>query len=192
MSHEQRQRHAENVVKRDLSVHTTVESAIDAFSNTTTTAPDKPMCRNTQRAPFRIVHSEQIEWDHHVPQIAFIVTYLLAVVLFLAVGIMLSYHLWSISSGETTVEAQDHEVYSKKARSRGEMFVNSYDLGRKRNLQLFFNIGEAGYPVYTLFVPFRIMPYTDGRSWARKEGYDRHYGVRRGEELTDEEESDDV
>jgi len=32
------------------------------------------------------------------------------------------------------------------------------------------------------------MPYTDGRSWARKPGYETHRGVREGEELTDEEE----
>ncbi|KAG6917728.1 hypothetical protein DXG01_001379 [Tephrocybe rancida] len=118
--------------------------------------------------------SAQTEWDHRVPQLAYIVVYLVSAVLCLAVGIMLSYHVWSISWGETTVEGQDHEVYTKKAKSRGETFVNSYDLG----------------PLYTLFVPFRIMPYTDGRSWARREGYERHHGIRRGEELTDEEEDD--
>jgi palmitoyltransferase len=32
------------------------------------------------------------------------------------------------------------------------------------------------------------MPYTDGHAWARHEGCDAHVGVRRGEELTDEEE----
>jgi palmitoyltransferase len=31
------------------------------------------------------------------------------------------------------------------------------------------------------------MPYTDGRSWARREGFVRHGGIREGEELTDEE-----
>ncbi|KAG5634672.1 hypothetical protein H0H81_001135 [Sphagnurus paluster] len=130
-------------------------------------------------------------WPYYVPEIAYIITYLLSVVLFLAVGIMLSYHLYSISWAETSVEAQDHEVYRKKAKSRGEDFVNSYDLGKRRNLQLFFNIGEAGYPLYTLFIPFRISPYTDGRSWARRDGYERHHGVRRGEELTDEDEDDE-
>ncbi|KNZ75818.1 putative palmitoyltransferase ZDHHC16 [Termitomyces sp. J132] len=130
------------------------------------------------------------EWEYRVPALAYIIIYLLAAVLCLAVGIMLSYHVWSISCGETTVEGQDHEVYTKKAKSRGETFVNSYNLGRIRNLQLFLNIGEAGYPLYTLFIPFRIMPYTDGRSWARREGYNRHHGIRRGEELTDEEDED--
>ncbi|KAF5374532.1 hypothetical protein D9615_009074 [Tricholomella constricta] len=130
-------------------------------------------------------------WPYHVPEIAYIITYLLSVVICLAVGIMLSYHLYSISWAETSVEGQDHEVYRRKAKSRGETFVNSYDLGKRRNLQLFFNVGEPGYPLYTLFLPFRISPYTDGRSWARREGYARHQGVRRGEELTDEEDDED-
>ena len=46
-------------------------------------------------------------------------------------------------------------------------------------------------PYYTLFFPFRVPPYTDGRSWARREGYDRHKGIRPGEELTDEEEEEE-
>ncbi|KAG6845259.1 hypothetical protein H0H87_011994 [Tephrocybe sp. NHM501043] len=62
-----------------------------------------------------------IEWEHRVPQLAYIIIYLLSAVLCLAVGIMLSYHVWSISWGETTVEGQDHEVYTRKAKSRGEV-----------------------------------------------------------------------
>jgi len=127
-------------------------------------------------------------WEHHVPMLAFILTYILSAVLCLSVGIMLAYHLWTIASGETSVEAQDHEIYRKVAKSRGEEFINSYDVGKLKNLRLFFNVGENGYSMYTLLLPLRIMPYTDGRSWARREGHDRHHGIRQGEELTDEDE----
>ncbi|KAG9314955.1 zf-DHHC-domain-containing protein [Chiua virens] len=34
----------------------------------------------------------------------------------------------------------------------------------------------------------RTMPYTDGHSWARRRGLERHLGVREGEELTDDDE----
>jgi palmitoyltransferase len=44
-------------------------------------------------------------------------------------------------------------------------------------------------PIYTLFLPLRVPPYTDGRSWARRAGMERHHGVDLGEELTDEEDS---
>lgn len=126
-------------------------------------------------------------WPYHVPVVMFILEYILSAVLCFAVGIMLMFHLWTISHGETSVESQDNEFYGRIAKSRGEAFVNSYDLGKFNNLKLFFNVGSSGYPIYTLFVPFRILPYTDGRAWARREGLSRHRGIRRGEELTDEE-----
>ncbi|THU93166.1 hypothetical protein K435DRAFT_594492, partial [Dendrothele bispora CBS 962.96] len=87
-----------------------------------------------------------------------------------------------VQHGETSVEAQDHEIYRKVALSRGEVFINSYDLGK-----IFFNIGDGGCLMYTLLIPFRFLPYTNERSWARTEGFERHRGVRRGEELTDDE-----
>ncbi|KAJ7082361.1 DHHC palmitoyltransferase-domain-containing protein [Mycena belliarum] len=128
-------------------------------------------------------------WPHHVPQISFILIYILSVVMALAVGVMCAFHLWGAANGETTVEGHDHDIYRKVAKGRGETFVNSYDLGKRRNLELFFNIGEGGYPLYTLLLPLRINPYTDGRSWARRRGCEDagHGGVRRGEELTDED-----
>ncbi|THU93695.1 hypothetical protein K435DRAFT_669739, partial [Dendrothele bispora CBS 962.96] len=99
-------------------------------------------------------------------------------VLCFAVGIMFIVALWSVMKDETSVEAQDHRIYEKVAL---KAFINSYDLGKMQNLKLFFNIWEGGYPIYTLFILFRILPYTDGRSWARREGFERHRGVRRGE-----------
>ncbi|KAF8843788.1 zf-DHHC-domain-containing protein [Paxillus ammoniavirescens] len=131
-----------------------------------------------------------VPWTHTLPPLCFILTYVLSVVICIAITIMLLWHLWGIARGETSVEAQDHEVYRSVAKGRGEMFLNSYDLGKRANLALFFNIGPNGYPLYTLFFPFRIMPYTDGRAWARREGLLRHHGVRDGEELTDEEDEE--
>ncbi|KAI0342615.1 zf-DHHC-domain-containing protein [Trametopsis cervina] len=126
-------------------------------------------------------------WEHRSPEIVFLLIYILAAVLFLAVTVMGSYHLYGVSRGETSVEAQDHEHYRHIAKRRGEDFVNSYDLGRRKNLQIFFNIGRNAYPAYTLIIPLRIEPFTDGRSWARRKGLERHPGIRAGEELTDEE-----
>ncbi|THV00086.1 hypothetical protein K435DRAFT_657780, partial [Dendrothele bispora CBS 962.96] len=129
--------------------------------------------------------SFQISWPYHVPVIAYLLTFILSCVLCFAVGVILIVALWSVMKGETSVEAQDHEIYRKVALSRGEAFINSYDLGKTQNLKLFFNIGEGTYPIYTLFIPFCILPYTDGQSWAQREGFERHRGFRRGEELTD-------
>ncbi|THV00081.1 hypothetical protein K435DRAFT_935660 [Dendrothele bispora CBS 962.96] len=98
--------------------------------------------------------------------ITYLLTFILFCVLCFAVGIMCIIALWSIKKGETSVEVQDHEIYRKVALSRGEALINSYDLRKTQNLKLFCNIGKGGYPIYTLFIPFRILPYTDGQSWA--------------------------
>ncbi|TFK83738.1 hypothetical protein K466DRAFT_497900 [Polyporus arcularius HHB13444] len=127
-------------------------------------------------------------WPYFAPPMAFLLTYILSVVLCMAVTAMAGWHLFMIASGETSVESQDHELYRRVARDRGETFVNCYDLGYRKNLQLFFNVGPDGYPYYTLLLPLRIVPYTDGWSWARKQGYETHRGVRPGEELTDDDE----
>ncbi|KAI0760968.1 zf-DHHC-domain-containing protein [Trametes elegans] len=126
-------------------------------------------------------------WPYFMPPVAFLLTYILSVVMFLAVSAMAGWHLYMVASGETSVETQDHEHYRRVAKQRGDTFVNCYDLGWRTNLELFFNVGPNGYPLYTLFVPLRIEPYTDGRAWARRPGFEAHLGVRPGEELTDED-----
>ncbi|EMD31503.1 hypothetical protein CERSUDRAFT_89027 [Gelatoporia subvermispora B] len=126
-------------------------------------------------------------WTYYSPPVAFLLVYILSVVLSLAVTIMITWHLWGIASGETSVESQDHEHYRKVAQGRGETFINSFDLGKWKNLELFFNVGMDGYPLYTLLLPLKAEPYTDGRHWARRPGFEHHLGLREGEELTDED-----
>ncbi|KAJ7301186.1 zf-DHHC-domain-containing protein [Mycena albidolilacea] len=119
---------------------------------------------------------------HHVPQIVFILVYILAVVMALAVGIMCGFHLWTVAHGETTVESQDHDTYRRMTKARNEpISAHTIYYRKRRNLELFFNVGENGYPLYTLFVPLRINPYTDGRAWARRERYAAHRGDDEGE-----------
>ena len=74
----------------------------------------------------------------------FSLTYVLCAVLGFAITVMLSFHFWGILNGETSVEAQDHDSYRRRAAEREEDFVNSYDLGKRRNFERFFNIGEEG------------------------------------------------
>lgn len=61
---------------------------------------------------------------------------------------------------------------------------------RIRMAWLFVLISLPASPTYTLLFPFRTEPYTDGRSWARRPGFERHSGVHEGEELTDPEDDE--
>lgn len=60
-------------------------------------------------------------WLYRMPATLFVMIYILCVVLCFAVGVMLTFHLWGVAKGETSVEGQDHEHYSKVAKSRGEV-----------------------------------------------------------------------
>ncbi|KAF5344464.1 hypothetical protein D9758_014160 [Tetrapyrgos nigripes] len=72
---------------------------------------------------------EKPPFPSHLPPILFILSFILSAVLSFAVGVMLIVALWAVMQGETSVEAQDNEVYRKVALSRGEMFGNGYDSG---------------------------------------------------------------
>ncbi|OJT09976.1 hypothetical protein TRAPUB_13539 [Trametes pubescens] len=106
-------------------------------------------------------------WPYYAPPMMFMMIYILAVVLCLAVSAMAGWHLYMVASGETSVETQDHEQYRKIASQRGEL---AKELGA------------------VLQCRSKWIPYTDGRAWARRAGFEQHLGVRPGEELTDEEE----
>ena len=56
-------------------------------------------------------------------------TYILCVVVCFAVSVMLGWHLYSVAIGETAVEGHDHDAYRRMAKERGDVFINSYDLG---------------------------------------------------------------
>lgn len=66
-------------------------------------------------------HLKTQEWEYNVPEFMFAMVYILSAVLCFAVGVMLTFHLYGISYGETSVEAQDHEVYRRHAKERNEV-----------------------------------------------------------------------
>ncbi|KAF7337106.1 Palmitoyltransferase [Mycena venus] len=150
-----------------------------------------------------------LDWPHHVPQMAFILIYILAIVMALAVGIMCSFHLWTVAHGETTVESQDHEIYRRMAKSRNETFVNSYDLGSVLHLSntssslIIFciicteNAVTSSYSLTSAKTdtrstpsssPSASIPTPTGERGHGVKGTRLIGGVRQGEELTDEDE----
>ena len=88
--------------------------------------PDARRLRYLFLAPLKI---DPQSWPHTSPRMQFILTYILAVALGLAVTVMLTWHLYLVSTGQTSVENHDFDVYKKVAERRKETFVNSWDLG---------------------------------------------------------------
>ncbi|PKI83554.1 protein S-acyltransferase [Malassezia vespertilionis] len=140
----------------------------------------------------RAAVSRKIAWDFaYAPRLVFLLIYVKAAVMSVVVFILASWHVWLVAHGQTSVESQDNAQYRKIAKERNETFANVYDLGRIRNLQLFFNVGPGMmYKYYTLFLPMHVRPYSDGWHWAKHAGmHGRHTGIKVEEEFTDDEDA---
>ena len=49
-----------------------------------------------------------------------------------------------ITKNETSIESHDNAYLEGRAKADGLIYLNPYDLGRRRNLELFFNLGPDG------------------------------------------------
>lgn len=67
----------------------------------------------------------------------------MALALVLSLGMMFTWQAYLIATNQTTVEFYDNRYWSAKARSRGKVFYNVYDLGIRRNFREFFDIPEG-------------------------------------------------
>lgn len=97
----------------------------------------------------------------------------------IAVPVLLSWHLYMVSKGETSIESHDNSYLDNRASAEGlvsmsiglvdhQIYLNPYDLGHRQNMLLFFNIASSGYPPITLLFPFLIPPHSNGWSFPRR------------------------
>ncbi|GAA5967294.1 hypothetical protein JCM11641_000504 [Rhodosporidiobolus odoratus] len=128
-------------------------------------------------------------WNHRTPRVLMLLLEVLSVVMGFGVAVMAVSQLNLVVKNTTSVEVLDHEWYRKLAESRGRMFLNPYNLGRRENLKEFFNIGEGRYHWSTILLPLPIPPASDGWDWRKRSGWKEH-SMAFEDELTDEEEPD--
>ncbi|KAI8847660.1 DHHC palmitoyltransferase-domain-containing protein [Chytridium lagenaria] len=108
--------------------------------------------------------SENFPWPELSSMALFLFTFLLSVSLTLAVGGLAAWNLFLVLTGQTTIEYQNNKMNAIFAKSRGETFINEFDLGTRRNFIIFFNISPK-YPLYTLFIPSIVPPVGDGTEY---------------------------
>ncbi|TKY86246.1 hypothetical protein EX895_005071 [Sporisorium graminicola] len=133
-------------------------------------------------------------WPYtYTPRVLVMLLFILALVMGLALAVMAGWQMILVARGETSVESQDNGHYRELAKKRGQDFVNVYDVGRRRNIQLFFNVGPGSpYGWYTILLPMRVPPYSDGWHFAKRRGLGgKHAGIELQEQLTDEEFDDE-
>ncbi|KNZ60155.1 hypothetical protein VP01_1602g2 [Puccinia sorghi] len=151
-------------------------------------------------------------WPFWSPRIFMILTWILALAIGVAITIMFACQLWLVAKGETTVESSDNGTYTCLSLStlyihllkilyylaeyyrilfsqRGQKYVNPYDLGVRKNLQEFFNIGPlpGRWPWYSILIPLKIPPVSDGWTWNKRPAHPDARELSFAEELTDEE-----
>ncbi|WWC93157.1 uncharacterized protein L201_008124 [Kwoniella dendrophila CBS 6074] len=108
------------------------------------------------------------EWTAITPKLGFTLIFVLCLAIGFAVSILMLWHLYMVSYGETSIESHDNAYLAGKAKKEGLIYLNPYDLGKRRNLQLFFNIGPNGYSPYTLLFPLALPPASNGWSFSRR------------------------
>jgi len=98
-----------------------------------------------------------------------IFVFVLALSVSFAVGLLLFWHLYLAMSNQTTIEFYYNRFKSSQASSRNEIFHNEYDLGVKRNWQLFFGQTKKNW-WYMWFLPSLQSPPGDGTAFHTRYG----------------------
>lgn len=69
---------------------------------------------------------------------------MLSIAIGLAVPVLAGWHLYMVAHGETSIEGHDNDYLRLRAKKDGLVYLNPYDYGARRNLQMFFNVGPGG------------------------------------------------
>lgn len=89
--------------------------------------------------------------------------FILAAAICCSLTLMMVWNLYLILSAQTTIEFYTNRYHAKEMKLKGEIFFNVYDMGTLNNFKFFFNLVE--YPWWTLLLPMKINPPSDGRTF---------------------------
>lgn len=84
---------------------------------------------------------------------------------FVALGSLTLWHARLIGRGETSIEANINKAETKRLALRNKVYVNPYDLGRRRNWRRFLGVRRGRGWVRVLLVPSGHPPLGSGLTW---------------------------
>lgn len=87
--------------------------------------------------------------------------FILSTSVFLAIFIMLSWQVYLLMTGQTTVEFYQNGTMRNITKKVGRVWRNPFDLGWGNNFQIFFGIPNAPY-WFCWLVPWGVVPLGDG------------------------------
>eukprot|EP01132_Coremiostelium_polycephalum_P002650 gene2650-3290_t len=74
-----------------------------------------------------------------------LISFVLTLTISLALGGLLFWQLYLIFTNQTTIEFLHNRTQHKKAKSKGEIYTNPFNLGWKDNFKEFFGTGKRWY-----------------------------------------------
>ncbi|PRP82291.1 hypothetical protein PROFUN_10363 [Planoprotostelium fungivorum] len=90
-----------------------------------------------------------------------------------ALGGLMFWHLYLIGTNQTTIEFYYNNQMKKIYKGRGQVYQNEYDLGWRKNWQMFFGI-ESASPIWLAWlIPSTSLPHSwgmDGSSFPLRNG----------------------
>eukprot|EP00047_Mylnosiga_fluctuans_P020715 m.95493 g.95493 ORF g.95493 m.95493 type:complete len:205 (-) comp8603_c0_seq1:12-626(-) len=96
-------------------------------------------------------------------QVAF--TFVLTTAVTIALGLLLGWHVYLVSTAQTTIEFHTYLTLKSEAKARGERFVNPFDFGFRKNWETFFGLVEGRTFLRHVLWPSTHKPVGDGLSW---------------------------
>lgn len=94
----------------------------------------------------------------------FFFSFVMSVLMFIAMGLMAAWHTYLIGSGQTIIEFYANMDLQDDGSIDGSGFFNEYDFGIINNFKLFFNLTN-NRSFITIFLPIFVPPYGDGIHW---------------------------
>jgi len=92
--------------------------------------------------PFQVSSDFKVPWKGFSSRGTIIFTFVITVAVSIALGFMLIWQLYLVFTNQTTIEFYFNKYKQSQAKSKGEIYHNPFDLGVRKNLQLFFGLGH--------------------------------------------------
>jgi len=96
------------------------------------------------------------------PQVNLLLTFVLSLCFALVLVGFNGFNLYLIATGQTQLEFYGNSSQYEKYKKQGLTFVNPFDLGARKNLQLFFGLNRNWYSFGLLLMPSTRPALGDG------------------------------
>mmetsp|Transcript_47955 Transcript_47955/g.116783 ORF Transcript_47955/g.116783 Transcript_47955/m.116783 type:complete len:321 (-) Transcript_47955:177-1139(-) len=91
-----------------------------------------------------------------------VMSFILAMSVSLAVGLLLAWHIYLVLTSQTTIEWYGNRMKAQECRKRNIPFVNEWDVGYVENIAMVLGSGSDPFNVFWWLLPTTRPPFGDG------------------------------